>query len=546
MQYLSKVKISKLVLIGSIFLFTLFLFNTSSVSAVIDPYGTVTIDKVLNSSYKPGQVNSISNKDSSVDIFYTYDSNNQWNILGREIYLDGVYSDDMSGDVSNSVITENPGRYAGGQPYGTHTTFVKLLVGYGDSSSWITSNTVTFYTEDVDLSIYNNAELVNSSVPDTMIVGQEYSVSVTMKNTGTEKWKDINNLAFGDYALGSYDNVWGTNNRISVGSDEILPGAQKTFVWTVKAPVNPGTYYFQWKMLKIGTGWFGTQINIPVNVIVAPVECNVGPVGFVKCANGEGVCPLNEESDVAYGCNGTYTTIRATGNIYCNANEFGGDPLPGEVKSCFAKSYVPPEPFDYSIGQMSDYTIKLNNSRDTYQQGSILTDLVSGESQSVDFSLISIPESGVAYSLSNNFCFPPCATGILFTASPGVAKPGTYNMDVIGSPLNKKASFRLIVQPTDEVSVTCVPSSATPALNSLVTWTATVNSGVPPYKYLWSGTNVPTVPPPTTSSFNISYSTVGTKTASVVVTDSEMNTGTCAINPLKVMFSPDTPKFQEL
>ena len=47
-------------------------------------------------------------------------------------------------------------------------------------------------------------------------------------------------------------------NRVSLNAaDNIAPGQQKTFTWTVHAPSTPGQYNFQWRMLREGVTWFG-------------------------------------------------------------------------------------------------------------------------------------------------------------------------------------------------------------------------------------------------------------------------------------------------
>jgi len=102
----------------------------------------------------------------------------------------------------------------------------------------------------------NDAEFISQTVPSSMTVGQSYSVSVTMKNTGTTSW-----TAAGNYRLGSQnpqDNWnWGNNRAYLSAGDSIAPGQSKTFSFTITAPATPGTYNFQWRMLQEGIEWFG-------------------------------------------------------------------------------------------------------------------------------------------------------------------------------------------------------------------------------------------------------------------------------------------------
>ncbi|MDD1654133.1 MAG: carbohydrate binding domain-containing protein [Methanomicrobiales archaeon] len=121
----------------------------------------------------------------------------------------------------------------------------------------------------------NNAQFITQQVPDTMTAGQLYTVSVTMKNTGTSTWTAANN-----YRLGSQnpqDNkIWlRTSHRVNLGgSDAIAPGQQKTFTFTVTAPSTTGTYNFQWQMLQESVAWFGASSSNRQVKVVAPVANN--------------------------------------------------------------------------------------------------------------------------------------------------------------------------------------------------------------------------------------------------------------------------------
>ena len=120
----------------------------------------------------------------------------------------------------------------------------------------------------------NNAQFVSADVPLSMITGQQYSVSVTMKNVGTKTWTrydgvDITTI----YRLGSQNpqdnSTWGLS-RMDVPNN-VLPGDTVTFNFTVTAPSTPGFYNFQWRMLQEAAEWFGDYTeNVIVNVDAAP------------------------------------------------------------------------------------------------------------------------------------------------------------------------------------------------------------------------------------------------------------------------------------
>lgn len=114
----------------------------------------------------------------------------------------------------------------------------------------------------------NSAEFVSQSVSATMYSGEKYTVSVTMRNSGTSTWTAAN-----QYRLGSQnpmDNqTWGLG-RVDVAAS-VAPGQTYTFTFTVTAPQKIGTYNFQWKMLREGVEWFGAVgANAVVNVTLPP------------------------------------------------------------------------------------------------------------------------------------------------------------------------------------------------------------------------------------------------------------------------------------
>jgi hypothetical protein len=121
------------------------------------------------------------------------------------------------------------------------------------------------------------AQFVSQSVPSSMTGGQQYSVSVTMRNTGTTTWTAASLFRLG--AVNPYDNVkWGMNRVGLGGSDSVAPGQQKTFTWTVIAP-SSGNHNFQWRMLREGVAWFG---DMSTNAVVAVSGGGVPNATFVS------------------------------------------------------------------------------------------------------------------------------------------------------------------------------------------------------------------------------------------------------------------------
>jgi len=114
----------------------------------------------------------------------------------------------------------------------------------------------------------NDASFVSQTVPAIMVPGQNYSVTVTMRNTGASTWTPD-----GDYQLASEnlpDNQrWGLN-RVNL-TTTVLPGSDAIFNFTVIAPATPGAYSFQWRMVQQGVERFGAlTTNANVQTINGP------------------------------------------------------------------------------------------------------------------------------------------------------------------------------------------------------------------------------------------------------------------------------------
>ena len=118
----------------------------------------------------------------------------------------------------------------------------------------------------------NNAAFVSQSVPSAVTPGQTFTVSITMRNTGTTSW-----TTSGEYKLGSQnpqDNTtWGTNRIYLDNSVTVNPGDEYTFTFDCTAPNTEGVYDFQWRMVQDGVEWFGDYTsNVQINVTNNPVN----------------------------------------------------------------------------------------------------------------------------------------------------------------------------------------------------------------------------------------------------------------------------------
>jgi hypothetical protein len=115
-------------------------------------------------------------------------------------------------------------------------------------------------TQNVNVAVTSpsNASFLSQSAPSSMTAGQVYPVSVTVQNTGTTTWTAAAKFRLG--TLNPPDNTtWGFNRVLLPNGVSVTPGSTYTFNFNVTAPITPGTYNLQWKMLQEGVAWFGGQ-----------------------------------------------------------------------------------------------------------------------------------------------------------------------------------------------------------------------------------------------------------------------------------------------
>ena len=106
--------------------------------------------------------------------------------------------------------------------------------------------------------------------PATMALGATASVSVTMRNDGTNTWPAGGEWRLGVQNLQNSNINWGISRVLT--PTEVIPGQQVTFNFMVTAPSTAGGCNFQWRMLQEDIAWFGDYTpNIAVNVGGVPV-----------------------------------------------------------------------------------------------------------------------------------------------------------------------------------------------------------------------------------------------------------------------------------
>jgi len=218
----------------------------------------------------------------------------------------------------------------------------------------------------------------------------------------------------------------------------------------------------------------------------------------------------------------------------CSAALIDGDKTAGVNFS------TSPPPFNYSLSNSGTSNVT-KTSGDAFTTNTITKTLTAGVTESVTLSLSGVPAGLISVSISNQGCSPTCTSVITFTV-PSITPVGTYPITVTGSPLGRQTNFNLVVSGSP-FTVACLASPSPASLGQTVTWTATVSGGTPPLTYAWSGTNIPSSPAPDTNPFSIIYNTIGPKTATVTVTDTDSVQASCPVSTVQIKFDPSFEEF---
>lgn len=110
----------------------------------------------------------------------------------------------------------------------------------------------------------DDALYVSDTIPTSMQPGVQYNVNVVMNNSGTNTWTQAGGYQLG--AIGGSDPFYSSSAVALGGADSIAQNQQKTFAFTMTAPITGGTYTTDWQMVRNGS-WFGPSITKTVQVV---------------------------------------------------------------------------------------------------------------------------------------------------------------------------------------------------------------------------------------------------------------------------------------
>jgi ligand-binding sensor domain-containing protein/signal transduction histidine kinase len=123
----------------------------------------------------------------------------------------------------------------------------------------------------VDDSSQDNAAIIEMDAPSTVVTGEVFTATITLRNTGKTDWKKAGEHS---YHLGSQNRVentfWCGTSRIDLPERVVIHGETVTFRLTCRAPSAPGVYPFAWRMVHEWVNWFGERSFKMIEVISQP------------------------------------------------------------------------------------------------------------------------------------------------------------------------------------------------------------------------------------------------------------------------------------
>ncbi len=108
----------------------------------------------------------------------------------------------------------------------------------------------------------DNAELLMQLVPDQVRAGEQFTVVMQFRNTGTTRWS----AARGYHLATRAKQRWGITKVALEDGEQIAPGETATFKFRATAPAGTGSHEFKWQMRR-GSSWFGQPgSSVKINV----------------------------------------------------------------------------------------------------------------------------------------------------------------------------------------------------------------------------------------------------------------------------------------
>jgi hypothetical protein len=213
-----------------------------------------------------------------------------------------------------------------------------------------------------------NASITSNSLPSSTVAKTKYTVTITVKNTGTQNW-----TYSGGYKLVPSSGNPFTGSSVSLKEGEtIKPGKTRIFKFTITAPATAATYSASWQMAK-GTAAFGAKFTKKITVKPLAVnsiyllrlpakltyyrfeKLNIAGLAVMGVYNNGTKKQLAVSAANVTGYNSNYTgTYRLTVNVSGKKDSFSVTIWRMTLSS--VKMSKPPQKLTYKVGEKLDFT----------------------------------------------------------------------------------------------------------------------------------------------------------------------------------------------
>ena len=351
------------------------------------------------------------------------------------------------------------------------------------------------------------------ALPSSVTVGQQFQVSVTMKNVGSNPWPVSASSPLSGYYLGGVNPPATTSSPGTVVTTWISPywlatpaitstNGLVTYTFTATAPSTPNTYLFQWQMFFAGSPLFG-DATAPVNIAVnaAPSFSLSASPSSLSLAQGTSQATTISLTNTG-GFNGS-VALTATGLPAGVTPTFSPSPISGTATSTLTLTALPTAtiggPVTVTITGTSGTTTKTTTVSLTVTANPILTSItVTPATANLNFNG-SKTFTATAYDQNGMSLSPQPAISWLVTSGGGTinAASGVYMAGATAGNVTVQAKSGTVVG-TAAVTVTnAAPTVATAAAATPNPVTATTTAlsvlgaddgGEANLAYTWSST----------------------------------------------------------
>ena len=145
---------------------------------------------------------------------------------------------------------------------GTYTPHYQMV---WDGHEWFGQVLTKTVTVTGPLNVNIDAAVFNDTIPSTMVLGYNYTVTVRMQNTGTMPWSETDTIRLG--TVGDYGGqaaLFGPIRMQIPAGTTVAPGQTYDFNFTM-TPTTHGTHTPQYQMVWDGHQWFGQMLEKTVN-----------------------------------------------------------------------------------------------------------------------------------------------------------------------------------------------------------------------------------------------------------------------------------------